>query len=308
MKFDAILLVAFGGPEKPEDILPFLRQVTAGRQIPEERLEEVRRHYEAIGGRSPLNEWTRRQAAALAIELRHRGHAPRVSCGMRNWHPFVGESLESLYESGRREVLAVILSVQDSEAGRARYLEALSAARTELAERAPNVTIAAAWHERPGFAQAAADRIRFACRELDEDQQHEATLVFTAHSIPTEMANASDYEAQIRATAAATAALLGREDFELAWQSRSGRPQAPWLEPDIGDKLEELAAAGCRRAIIEPIGFVCDHIEVLWDLDHEARQRAEAAGIEMIRAGTVADHPAFISMIADVVIDESASA
>jgi ferrochelatase len=303
VKFDATLLAAFGGPETKDEILPFLGKVTAGRNIPEERLAAVALHYEAMGGRSPLNEWTRRQAAALAIELRHRDRRVPVACGMRNWHPFLVDTLRDLRAGGAREVFAIILSAHDCEAGWQRYVENLEEAGRELGSDAPRITLAPNWHARPGYIRAAADRIRFAMRQTSDAECRATPLVFTAHSIPVPMAEASDYVAQLRHSAAGVAGELGHEDWQIAWQSRSGRPQDAWLEPDIGDKLSELAAAGAKRVIVSPLGFICDHVEVLWDLDHEARQRADELGIELIRTGTVADHPAFIAMLADLFIE-----
>ncbi|MFP6664336.1 MAG: ferrochelatase [Deltaproteobacteria bacterium] len=300
MKFDATLLVAFGGPEKKADIPPFLGQVIAGRQIPEERLAAVALHYEAMGGRSPLNEWTRRQAAALAIELHGRGRRLPIACGMRNWHPFLVDTLRGLYNQGVREVFAIILAAHDCEAGRQRYVENLKEAQRELGSDAPRITLAPNWHARAGYIRAAAERIRFATHRMSDAERRTIPLVFTAHSIPVAMAEASEYVAQLRTSAAGVATELGCENWQIAWQSRSGRPQDAWLEPDISDKLSELALAGAKRVIVSPLGFVCDHVEVLWDLDHQAKQRADALGIEMIRAGTVADHPEFIAMLADL--------
>jgi ferrochelatase len=300
VKFDATLLVAFGGPEKKVDILPFLNRVTAGRNIPADRLAAVALHYEALGGRSPLTEWTRRQAAALAIELRGRGRHLPIACGMRNWHPFLVDTLRDLYNRGAREVFAIILSAHDCEVGWQRYVENLKEAQRELGSNAPRITLAPNWHARPGYIRAAAERIRFATRRMNDAERNTAPLVFTAHSIPIAMAEASDYVAQLRYSAAHVASEVGSENWQIAWQSRSGRPQDPWLEPDIEDKLDELAATGAKQVIVSPIGFVCDHVEVLWDLDHQAKQRAEELGIELIRAGTVADHPEFIAMLANL--------
>ena len=302
--FDAVLLIAFGGPTAPDEIRPFLANVTRGRPIPPARLEEVAHHYDRMGGRSPLNELTFRQADALRARLAADGRALRVFVGMRNWHPYLAETLRAMRDAGVRRALAVILSAHDSEAGWQRYVADVAAAQDELratGETAPEVVFADNWHDEPGYVGAAAARIAAALTTIPPAERVATPLVFTAHSIPTAMASASRYVTQFGRSAELIAGALGHARWELAYQSRSGRPQDPWLEPDVNAVIERHAAAGERRVVLAPIGFVCDHVEVLYDLDDEARATAARCGIEMLRAGTVSDHPDFIAMLAGLV-------
>jgi len=298
---DAVLLVAFGGPERPEEIRPFLQIVTAGRPIPPARLEEVARHYEVIGGRSPLNALTRRQAAALADALAARGRALPVWVGMRNWHPFLHETLAEMKDRGRRRAVAVILSSLQTEASWARYVDDVAAARDKVGADAPEVVFALAWADHPRFVDAMADRTRAALAQVEPARRAAARLVFTAHSVPVAMAAGSPYAAQLEATARAVAERLGRAGWRIAYQSRSGSPRDPWLEPDVSDVIRALAREGARDLVVVPVGFVCDHVEVLYDLDVAARQVAEAAGVGFHRAPAANDHPDFIAMLADLV-------
>jgi protoporphyrin/coproporphyrin ferrochelatase len=303
---DAVLLVAFGGPERPEDIRPFLQIVTAGRPIPPARLEDVAHHYEVIGGRSPLNALTRRQAAALADALAARGRALPVWVGMRNWHPFLHETLAEMKDRGRRRAVAVILSSLQTEASWARYVDDVAAARDKVGADAPEVVFAPAWADHPRFVDAMADRTRAALAHVDSARRAAARLVFTAHSVPVAMAAGSPYAAQLEATARAVAARVGRGGWSVAYQSRSGSPRDPWLEPDVSDVIRALAREGARDLVVVPVGFVCDHVEVLYDLDVEARQVAAAAGVGFHRAPAANDHPDFIAMLADLVEETAA--
>ena len=298
---DSVLLVAFGGPERPEDIRPFLQFVTAGRPIPPARLEDVAHHYEVIGGRSPLNALTRRQAAALADALAARGRALPVWVGMRNWHPFLHETLAEMKDRGRRRAVAVILSSLQTEASWARYVDDVAAARDKVGADAPDVVFAPAWADHPRFVDAMADRTRAALAQVEPARRAAARLVFTAHSVPMAMAAGSPYTAQLEATARLVAERLGGEGWSIAYQSRSGSPRDPWLEPDISDVIRALAREGARDLVVVPVGFVCDHVEVLYDLDVVARQVAEAAGVGFHRAPAANDHPDFIAMLADLV-------
>jgi ferrochelatase len=303
---DAVLLVAFGGPERPEDIRPFLHIVAASRPIPPARLEDVAHHYEVIGGRSPLNALTRRQAAALADALAARGRALPVWVGMRNWHPFLHETLAEMKDRGRRRAVAVILSSLQTEASWARYVDDVAAARDKVGPDAPEVVFAPAWADHPRFVDAMADRTRAALADVDSPRRAAARLVFTAHSVPVAMAAGSPYAAPLEATARAVATRLGRGGWSVAYQSRSGSPRDPWLEPDVSDVIRALAREGARDLVVVPVGFVCDHVEVLYDLDVEARQVAAAAGVGFHRAPAANDHPDFIAMLADLVEETAA--
>jgi len=297
MAADAVLLLAFGGPTRPEEVRPFLANVVRGRTVPPERIEEVVRHYEAIGGRSPPNELTFRQAHKLEATLAATGPALRVYVGMRNWEPYLADTLARMAADGVRRALGVILSPHASEASRERYMEEVEAAGA----RAPTVRWVGAWHTHPRFVTAVADAVTAALVTLPAVRRAAAPLVFTAHSVPVAMAARAPYVAEVTASARAVAERLGRTHWQVAYQSRSGSPREPWLEPDVNDALRALAAEGARDVVVVPVGFVCDHVEVLYDLDVAARATARAAGLGFARASTVNDHPLFIQMLAEVV-------
>ena len=300
---DAVLVIAFGGPEKPEDIRPFLANVTRGRPIPPARLEEVAHHYELMGGRSPLNELTFRQADALRARLRADGLALPVYVGMRNWNPYLHETLAVMAADGVRQALGLILSAYRTEASWERYQANVAAARSRVGATAPTVSYTAEWFDRPGFIEAMADRARTAFDAVPAATRAAAPLVFTAHSVPVPMAAASPYVAQLTESSRLVAARLQHARWSLAYQSRSGRPEDPWLEPDVGDEIQRLAAAGARHVVVAPIGFVCDHVEVLYDLDVEAAQVCTEIGVTMARAEAVNTHPRFIDALADAVVE-----
>ena len=298
---DSVLLIAFGGPTAPHEIRPFLEIVTRGRRIPPERLEEVAHHYEQIpGGRSPLNELTERQAAGLRRALEREGLRRPVFIGMRNWHPFLHETLGAMASAGHRRATGIILSPFRSEASWERYMEDVAEARASV-PGAPEVIFAPAWAERPGFATAAADSVRAALAEVPTAERVDVPLVFTAHSIPRAMADASPYVDDFTAAARAVADRVNCSRWSLAYQSRSGSPRDPWLEPDIGHVVQHLAGTGARHVVVMPLGFVCDHVEVLYDLDIEARALAARNGLAFHRAAAVNDHPEFVAMLADLV-------
>jgi len=299
--FDSVLLIAFGGPEKPEDIRPFLEIVTAGRGIPPERLEEVAHHYEVIGGRSPLNELTFLQASALRRLLARQGIAHPVYVGMRNWHPFFHETLAEMKAQGHRRALGIILSAFQTEASWQRYMVDVAVAFRKVGAGVPEVVYAPPWSDHERFIEAVADRVAEALGRVPPEQRATTPLIFTAHSVPTAMADGSPYVQQFWASSHAVAGRLRHPRWSVAYQSRSGPPGDPWLEPEVGDVLRGLAQVGVRDVVVAPIGFVCDHVEVLYDLDVEARQVAEGRGMRFHRAAAVNDHPAFIEMLADLV-------
>jgi ferrochelatase len=295
-----VLLIAFGGPTAPAEIRPFLDNVTRGRPIPRERLDEVAHHYEAMpGGRSPLNALTDAQAAGLRRRL---GVSPRVYVGMRNWHPYLHETLTTMAREGSRRALGVILSAFRCEASWERYMADVAAARTRVGSM-PEIVYAPSWFERPRFIAAVADRVRSTLEAVPAEERGRTPLIFTAHSIPRAMAETSPYVADFGAAAAAVARRLGHARWLLAYQSRSGAPRDPWLEPDVNETIRDLARAGERRVVLVPIGFVVDHVEVLYDLDIEARKVAEEHGVAYHRAAAVNDHPEFVEMLADLVND-----
>jgi ferrochelatase len=300
---DAVLLIAFGGPTSPAEIRPFLELVTRGRRIPPERLDEVAHHYEQMpGGRSPLRELTEAQADGLRRALLARGKALPVWIGMRNWHPFLHETLAAMAARGQRRALGIILSSFRTEASWGRYQADVTAAR-EKTPGAPEVVFAPPWFEHPRFVAAIADGVSRALEDVAAEARAETPIVFTAHSVPVAMAEASPYVADFTATARAVAGQLGHKRWSLAYQSRSGSPREPWLEPDVRDAIRELAEAGARDVVVSPAGFVCDHVEVLYDLDVEARWVAAEHGVTLHRAPAVNAHPQFIAMLADLVQD-----
>ncbi len=300
-KADAVLLLAFGGPEAREEIRPFLEEALRGRGAPPERLEEVARHYEAIGGLSPIGALTRAQAAALEAELARRGRPLPVRVGMRNWRPFLADALGALADEGRRGVVVVVLAPHGGEASRGRYDAALAAAMRALGPRAPAVRVAAPFGGRAEFIDALAARVREALPRLPEPVRSHASWIFTAHSVPAASAGSAGYAAEIRRTGDLLAARFGNHAWRLAWQSRSGDPRSRWLEPDVSDVLRDEARCGARAALVAPIGFVSDHVEVLYDLDHAAAASAAAAGLVFARVGTPGTHPAFTALLADLV-------
>jgi protoporphyrin/coproporphyrin ferrochelatase len=299
--FDAVLLVAFGGPEKPQDIRPFLEIVTADRRIPAERIEEVAHHYEVIGGRSPLNELTRAQAQALGRGLDAAGLGRPVFVGMRNWHPFLHETLAAMRDRGHRRALGIILSSLQVEASWERYQADVATARARVGADAPEVVYASPWSDHPRFVDAMAARAQAALDNVAPAARSATALVFTAHSVPVAMAQRSPYVGQLEAAARAVAERLGHPRWTTAYQSRSGSPSDRWLEPDIADVLRDLARAGARDVVVVPLGFVCDHVELRYDLDVEAREVASELGLRFHRAAAPNDHPDFIAMLVDLV-------
>ena len=299
---DAVLLIAFGGPTATAEIRPFLELVTRGRRIPPERLDEVAHHYAQMpGGASPLNALTEAQADGLRRALAAGGRpALPVFVGMRNWHPFLQETLAAMAARGHRRALGIVLSSFRTEASWDRYLADVAAARAQTAG-APEVVFAPPWFARDGFVAAVADGVAAALAEVPDPERAVTPVVFSAHSVPVAMADASPYVADFTATARAVAARLGLSRWSLAYQSRSGGPREPWLEPDVADVVKALAKDGVHHVIVSPAGFVCDHVEVLYDLDVELRWVAAEHGVTLHRAPAVNTHPSFIAMLADLV-------
>ena len=297
--YDAVVIVSFGGPEGPDEVMPFLENVTAGRDVPRARLEEVARQYDRTGGVSPLNEQCRRLRRELARELDRAGIGLPVYWGNRNWRPYLADAVAAMADDGRRRALALVTSAYSSYSGCRQYLEDIEAARAAVGPRAPAIDKIRPYYDHPGLVEGWADAVADASAELEESlgPGPEARLVFTAHSIPAAMAMACQYERQLREAAGLVAAASGRSGWDLAWQSRSGPPSAPWLEPDVNDHLRAIAPVH-RRVVLAPIGFVTDHMEVLWDLDAAAAATAASSGIELARAvapGTAPD-PRFVAM------------
>lgn len=298
MESVAVLLLSFGGPEGPEDVMPFLENVTRGRGVPPERLAEVADQYQRFGGVSPLNGQCRALLAALRRELESRGRDVTLYWGNRNWEPFVEDTLALISDQGHPRVVAVTTSAYSSYSACRQYLEDIDRARAALGDRAPRVDKVRPYWNHPGFLDATEARIRSALEVAPPG----ARLVFSAHSLPRAMAESSDYELQLRdvATQMVERIAPGRE-WDLVFQSRSGPPTVPWLQPDIGDHLRNLHDAGIEAVVVAPIGFTSDHMEVAYDLDTRARELAADLGMTMVRAATVGTHPAFVSGLADLV-------
>lgn len=303
--FDAVLFISFGGPLGIADIRPFLQNVLRGRRLPPDRIEAVALHYEQFGGVSPLTGYTLQQADGLRAALAERGHPLPVYVGMRNWAPMLPDVLRQMDSDGIRRVVGVLAAAQRSYSSCTQYKHNVLQANEELFKatgRRIEVTYVADWHTHSGFITAVADRLAEARATLPDALRDQARVVFTAHSIPAGMAGAATYQHHLQESATHVARALDLQDWTLTYQSRSGRPEDPWLEPDVNDWLRVEAGKGSLPAVvISPIGFVCDHIEVLYDLDHEARATCDDLGVPMARAQSVNVHPAFVDTLADAV-------
>jgi ferrochelatase len=299
--FDAILVVAFGGPEGMDDVMPFLENVTRGRSVPPERLEEVAHHYARFDGVSPINEQNRALIEALRPELTGHGIDLSIYLGNRNWRPFLADTLREMRDDGVRRALAFFTSGFSSYSSCRQYRENILAAQAEVGPDAPAVARTRMFYNHPGFVQANAEHVADALTAVPEDRRAGAHLAFTAHSIPLAMARQSRYESQLEEASRLVADEVGVSDRAVVYQSRSGSPQAPWLEPDVCGHIRGLAERGVRDVVLSPIGFISDHVEVLFDLDVEAREAAEEVGVSLVRAPTAGTHPAFVAMIRELI-------
>jgi ferrochelatase len=299
--YDAVLVVSFGGPEGPDDVLPFLENVVRGRNVPRDRLLAVAAHYEHFGGVSPLNAQSRSLVAAVRAELDGHGHRLPVYWGNRHWHPMLASALRRMADDGVRRALAFVTSAYGSHSGCRQYLDDVARARAEVGERAPEVDKLRRFYNHPGFVEPLVESVAAALERVPEPRRAAARVVFAAHSIPRALAATSDYEAELRETASLVAFPLGRHEWSLVYQSRSGPPSQPWLDPDIVDHLRSLADSGVADVVVAPIGFTSDHMEVLYDLDLEAKSRAIELGLNMVRAATVGTHPRFVRMVRELV-------
>jgi ferrochelatase len=303
-KYDALVVVSFGGPEGREDVLPFLENVLRGKRVPRERMLEVAEHYYHFDGVSPINAQNRALLAALEDEFRrHQMNLP-IYWGNRNWHPYLADTVLKMKEDDVRHALAFVTSVFGSYSGCRQYQEDLQRARETVGTDAPLIDKLRSGFNHPGFISAMSERVKSALDKITRDCLPRTQLVFTAHSIPTGMAAGSPYVTQLSEACRLVAEAVGQPSWKLVYQSRSGPPQQPWLEPDICDYLREIASQDlASHVVVAPIGFISDHMEVLFDLDTEARQVSEEVGLTMVRAETVGTHPQFISMIRELVIE-----
>jgi len=295
-QYDALLLVSFGGPERAEDVLPFLENVLRGRNVPRERMLAVAEHYYHFGGRSPINDYCRGLMAALQAEL-----PLPVYWGNRNWHPMLADTMRQMVRDGVRRALAIATSAYAGYSGCRQYLEDIECARLAVGPAAPAVEKLPPFCGHPLFIEANARRVEQALGRFAPEQRAAARLVFTAHSIPLALAATCRYEEQLRDTARAVAQQEGRGEWDLVWQSRSGPPQQPWLAPDILDHLRALSAGGTRNVVAAPIGFLSDHMEVLYDLDVEASALARDLGMNFVRAASAGLDPAMVRMFCELV-------
>ena len=303
--FDSVLIISFGGPQGPADVRPFLANVLRGRRVPPERVEEVAHHYELFGGVSPITTITRRQADGLASRLASAGHPLPVYVGMRNWHPLLPDTLREMHAKGARHAIGFIAAAHHSYSSCEQYRGNVAAARTALRDSTGSdidVTYVPSWFNHPLFIDANARHVGAARATLPAAVRDRARLVFTAHSIPLPMAESSRYREQLHETGRLVAEKTGMNDWAVVYQSRSGRPSDPWLEPDVCAYLKDEHARGLAAVVVSPIGFVCDHIEVLYDLDREATHVCGDLGLPMARAQTVNDDPLFLDMMTDVVL------
>ncbi|HTS07896.1 MAG TPA: ferrochelatase [Candidatus Eisenbacteria bacterium] len=330
MNYDAMLVVSFGGPEKHEDVLPFLENVLRGRNVPRERMLAVAEHYYHFDGKSPINHQTRELIAAIEKELALHGPKLPVYWGNRNWHPMLADTLRQMKADGVRRALAFVTSAYSSYSGCRQYREDIARARAEVGEGAPEVEKLRVFFNHPGFLEATEERIRGAMEQLalvKEKQESKAPplakaarsgapigaadvhLVYVAHSVPLSMATTSDYVKQLEEVRRLSSAALAITNDALVYQSRSGAPGQPWLEPDILDYLREVKAKNVGSGVvIAPISFISDHMEVLYDLDIEARQLCDSLGLAMARAKTVGVHPRFVGMIRELILERTAGA
>lgn len=299
--YDSLLVVSFGGPERPEDVMPFLERVTEGKGVPRERLEAVADHYYALGGKSPINAQTRALIEALEAELRAHGIDLPIYWGTRNSPPLLADTLAQMARDGRKRAIAFVTSTFSSYSGCRQYLEAIEEARKTVGPEAPEVHKLRSHFNHPGFIEGMADRVAEAFAKRSSPDRAGVRIAFTAHSIPEQMANSCDYVAQLEEASALIAEKVQHDEWQLVYQSRSGPPQVPWLEPDILEHLEALAAIGKEAVVVVPVGFLSDHVEVVWDLDHDAKKRADELELEMVRAKTIGTHPAFVAAIRELV-------
>jgi ferrochelatase len=302
-EYDAILVVSFGGPEKPEDVIPFLENVLRGRNVPRERMMAVAEHYYHFGGKSPINDQNRALIAGLTDLLAIEGPHLPIYWGNRNWHPMLADTLRQMRGDGARRAIAFFTSAYSSYSGCRQYRENIVAARAEIGEGAPEVDKVRVFYNHPGFVGPVTENVKAALAKIPEDRRSAAHIAFTAHSIPTAMADTSLYVQQLEEACRLVASAVGIADFKLVYQSRSGLPTQSWLEPDICDHLRALHSTGHTGVVISPIGFISDHLEVVYDLDTEAAAVSAELGIHMERAATAGTHPDFIRMIRELILE-----
>jgi ferrochelatase len=306
MNYDAILIVSFGGPEGHDDVIPFLENVLRGRNVPRERMLAVAEHYYHFDGKSPINQQTRELIAAIKEELAQHGPKLPVYWGNRNWHPMLADTLRQMKTDGIKRALAFVTSAYSSYSGCRQYRENIARAQAEVGEGAPHIDKLRVFFNHPGFLEATEDRLQEALAKIPADARRNVQIVYVAHSIPMSMANTSDYVKQLEEVRRLASQAIGISNEVLVYQSRSGAPGQPWLEPDILDHLREVKQKNLASAVVvAPISFISDHMEVLYDLDIEARHLCDELALPMARAKTVGVHPRFIAMIRELILERT---
>ena len=308
--YDAILVVSFGGPEGPDDVIPFLENVLRGKNVPHERMMEVAGHYQHFGGVSPSNAQCRELIGVLKTELAEHDIDLPVYWGNRNWHPMLADTLAEMKAAGVKRALAFVTAAYSSYSSCRQYREDIENAQAVVGEGAPEVDKIRVFYNHPDFIAVTAANLAASLAQIPEERRDRCRIAFTAHSIPNSMADSCDYVQQMTEASRLTAEENGiaADRWQLVYQSRSGPPQVPWLEPDIVDHLRDVRESGTEDVIVMPIGFLSDHMEVLFDLDEEAKQACEDTGLNMVRAATVGSDPTFVSMIRKLIEERIAAA
>jgi ferrochelatase len=304
MSPDAVLLIGYGGPEKPDEVVPFIEDVARGKHIPRERLKQVAKQYEQLGGFSPYNRLTLEQADALEKLLKARGLDLPVQAGFAHSHPSIADALATLSEPDKKNIFVIVMAPHRSPVSYDKYVKLVDEALASLKTRSlpvPEITYAPEWHNRPGFIQAIVQHTKEAIDGITPAKNHGTEMIFTAHSIPQVMAHRCPYLAQFEETARLAVNKLGVLQYQKAFTSRSGLSGESWLEPDLGDLLVQMGENGVKTCVVVPIGFLVDHMEVLYDIGILARERALKAGVQMVSAKTVGAHPSFIAMLSSLV-------
>ena len=299
--YDAILIVSFGGPEGPDDVMPFLDNVLMGLNVPKPVKVRIAKRYQRFGGISPINRETRSFIQALEIEIQNNGPQLPIYWGNRNWHPMLPDTLNRMADDGIKNAIAYVTSTFSSYSGCRKYREDLYEA-IQGVDNPPHIDKLRVGYNHPGFIKAVSDRTREALESTSVDKE-EVVLMFTAHSLPLSMAKCTDYEAQLQEACNLVGQVVGINSWQLVYQSNNASYGEPWLEPDIADALEKAKSSGRSHVVIMPIGFVCDHMEVVLDLDIEAKEQANNLGLQLTRAATVGSHPAYISMVRELIIE-----
>ena len=304
MNYDAVLMVSFGGPESSDDVIPFLENVLRARNVPRDRMLTVAEHYHQFGGKSPINQQMRELMGALEAELARNGRNLPIYWGNRNWHPMLADTLRQMKQDGIHKALAFVTSAYSSYSGCRQYREDIARAQSEVGNGAPVVDKVRPFYNHPGFIEATLDRVQDALRAVPAPVRNKIQVVYTAHSIPVSMATTCDYVQQLQEVRNLVSEGLGQADDALVYQSRSGPPGQPWLEPDVLDYLREVKERSLASAVVlAPIGFISDHMEVVYDLDVEASQLCDSLRLPMVRAKTVGVHPRFVGMIGELIVE-----